>query len=43
MRKAASLLGRLVAGLSPRRIEFDRTSVDVGFVVNRAELAQVFP
>jgi len=43
MRKALSRLGRLVAGLSPQRIEFDRTSADVVFVVNRAELTQVFP
>ena len=43
MRKAVLRLGWLAVGLSPRRIGFDRTSVDVGFVMNRAELAQVSP
>ena len=43
MRKAVLWLGGLAADLSPRRIGFDRTSVDVGFAVNKAELAQVYP
>jgi hypothetical protein len=33
----------LVAGLSPRRAGFDAGSVNVGFVVDKVALAQVFP
>jgi hypothetical protein len=40
---AASLLRRLVAGLSPRRPGFDPGSVNVGYVVEKVALGQVFP
>jgi hypothetical protein len=36
-------LRRLVAGLSPRRPEFDPVSVNVGFVVDQVALGQDFP
>ena len=36
-------LRRLVAGLSPRRPGFDPVSVQVGFVVDKVALGQVFP
>jgi hypothetical protein len=36
-------LGRLVAGLSPRRPGFDPGSVHVGFVVDKVALGLVFP
>jgi hypothetical protein len=38
-----SWLGRLVAGLQPRRSEFDPGSVHVGFVVDKLTLWQVLP
>jgi hypothetical protein len=38
-----SWLRRLVAGLSPRRPEFDPESVHVGFVVDKVALGEVFP
>jgi hypothetical protein len=34
---------RLVAGLSPRRLGIDPGSVNVGFVVDKVALGQVFP
>jgi hypothetical protein len=37
------LLRRLAAGLPPRRPGFDPGSVDVGFVVDKVALGQVFP
>jgi hypothetical protein len=37
------MLRRLVAGLPPRRTEFDSESVHVGFVVDKVALGQVFP
>jgi hypothetical protein len=40
---AVPWLRRLVAGLSPRRPEFDPGSVRVGFVVDKVTLEQVFP
>jgi hypothetical protein len=40
--KAVPWLRRLVAGLSPRRPGFDLGSVDVGFVVDKVALGQVF-
>jgi hypothetical protein len=36
-------LRQLVAGLLPRRPEFDPGSVHVGFVVDKVALGQVFP
>jgi hypothetical protein len=36
-------LRRLVAGLSPRRRGFDPGSVQVGFLVDKVALGQVFP
>jgi hypothetical protein len=41
--KAVPWLRRLVAGLSPRRPGFDAGSVNVGFVVDKVALGQVFP
>jgi hypothetical protein len=41
--KAVPWLRRLVAGLSPRRPWFDPGSVNVGFVVDKVALGQVFP
>jgi hypothetical protein len=41
--KAVPWLRQLVAGLSPRRPGFDPGSFNVGFVVDRLALGQVFP
>jgi hypothetical protein len=40
--KAVPWLRRLVAGLSPRRPGFDPKSVQVGYVVDKVALGQVF-
>jgi hypothetical protein len=40
---AVPWLRRLVAGLSPRRRGFDPRSVNVGFVVDKVAMGQVFP
>jgi hypothetical protein len=40
--RAVPLLRRLVAGLSQRRPGFDPRAVDVGFVVDKVALGQVF-
>jgi hypothetical protein len=40
---AVPWLRRLVAGLSLRRPGFDPGSVDVGFVVDKVALGQIFP
>jgi hypothetical protein len=39
---AVPWLGRLVAGLPPRRLGFDPGSVHVGFLVDKVALGQVF-
>ena len=41
-RMAVAWLRRLVAGLSPRRPDFDSGSVHVEFVVDKVALGQVF-
>ena len=41
--RAVSWLRRLVAVLPTRRPEFDPASVDVGFLVDKVALGQVFP
>jgi hypothetical protein len=41
--KAVSWLRRLVAGFTSRRPGFDPRSVQVGFVVDKVALGQVFP
>jgi hypothetical protein len=43
LKEAVPWLRRLVAGLSPRRPGFNPGSVNVGFVVDKVALGQVFP
>ena len=41
--RAVAWLRRLVYGLSPRRPGFDPGSVNMGFLVDKVALGQVFP